>query len=269
MQLRHFLIIFLICFFLRISAQSTASQQVDTFSIEAPQLNVKKKIWIYLPKKYQNSKKTYSVMYMHDAQNLFDAKTSYVGEWKVDEFLDSISKNKTIIIGIEHGNEKRIDELTPYPHDKYGGGKGDDYLDFITHTLKPYVDKKYKTKPDANHTSIVGSSLGGLMSFYAILKHPEIFGSAGVFSPSFWFNDEIYKLVEKTDIPKTSRFYFLMGSDESEEMVPDLEKMISLLQRKGVKPKNIEKLIIEGGKHNEALWSNNFPKAYLWLTKNN
>ena len=99
---------------------------------------------------------------MHDAQNLFDAKTSFAGEWNVDKTLDSL-KAQVIVIGIEHGNEKRGDELTPFPNKKQGGGKADDYLDFIVNTLKPYVDKNYRTKTNASNTVIFGSSLGGLV----------------------------------------------------------------------------------------------------------
>nr|WP_317126117.1 alpha/beta hydrolase-fold protein [Flavobacterium rhamnosiphilum] len=112
------------------SKQSTASKQVSTFTIEAPQLQTAKKIWVYLPENYETSKKKFSVIYMHDAQNLFDAKTSYSGEWNVDEKLDSL-KAQVIVVGIEHGNDKRIDELTPFKNEKYGGGKADSYLEFI------------------------------------------------------------------------------------------------------------------------------------------
>lgn len=267
MQLRLFFIIFICINTFKISAQSTASQQVVTFEIEAPQLEAQKKIWIYLPKSYKKSKKAYSVIYMHDAQNLFDAATSYVGEWKIDEYLDSISDNETIIVGIEHGNEKRIEELTPYPHEKHGGGKGDTYLDFIKNTLKPHIDNTYRTLHDSKHTSIFGSSLGGLLSFYAVIKYPDTFGNAGVFSPSFWFSDEIYKFVEKSDIAETTRFYFLVGEEESEEMVTDLERMITVLKRKGVTTEHIQSSTIEGGKHNESFWSSHFPEAYQWLIK--
>src|SRR5690606_15416590 len=86
---------------------STASAQVSTFTINAPQLDTIKKIWVYLPKNYSKSKKSYPVIYMHDAQNLFDSATSYSGEWNVDESLDSINA-QVIVIGIEHGNAKRI-----------------------------------------------------------------------------------------------------------------------------------------------------------------
>ncbi|RAJ25351.1 putative alpha/beta superfamily hydrolase [Gelidibacter algens] len=249
-------------------AQSTASAQVSTFTIEAPQLQVKKKIWVYLPKDYLKSTTEYPVIYMHDAQNLYDAATSYVGEWNVDESLDSIANSKVIIVGIEHGNDKRMDELTPYPNETYGGGKGDQYLDFIINTLKPQIDASYRTLKNVKHTSIFGSSLGGLLSFYAVVKYPETFGNAGIFSPSFWFSNRIFNLVSETTISPNSRFYFLAGSEESETMVPDQTKMVDLLLTKGVPQNNIKNTITEGGQHNEALWRQNFPKAYQWLIKN-
>lgn len=270
MQLRHIFFILFLIFTVPNSAQSTASQQVVMFEIEAPQLETQKKIWVYLPKSYEKSQKAYSVIYMHDAQNLFDATTSYVGEWKIDEYLDSMAEDKTIIIGIEHGNDKRIEELTPYSNEKYGGGKGDLYLDFIINTLKPHIDSTFRTLTDAKHTSIVGSSLGGLISFYAIIKYPEIFENAGVFSASFWINREIFQLVESIDIPESSRFYFIVGSEEGDkDMVKDQENMVSLLERKGVKPENIVNKVCKGGKHSETYWSDYFPAAYQWLIMNN
>ena len=255
-------------FFLNaINAQSTASTQVTKFTIASVELDTSKTIWVYLPKDYENSTKSYSVIYMHDAQNLFDAETSYVGEWEVDEYLDTLSDNESIIIGIEHGNEKRIDELTPYKHIKYGGGKGDTYLTFIINTLKPHVDKTYRTKTNAEHTTIFGASLGGLLSFYAVIKFPETFGKAGVFSPSFWINPEIFNLVKATSIPETSKFYFLAGTDEGETMIPKLDEMLKLLKSKGVRQTQFESQNIVGGQHNEKLWATHFGQAYQWLNK--
>ena len=150
-------------------------------------------------------------------------------------------------------------------HEKYGGGKGDLYLDFIINTLKPEIDSSYRTLTDAKHTTIFGSSLGGLLSFYAVIKYPEIFGNAGVFSPSFWYSDKIYDLVSNAELSSTSKFYFMVGTDEDETMVSNQKKMVTLLKHKGVKNKNIKNIIIEGGQHNEGLWSNNFPAAYQWL----
>ncbi len=245
---------------------STASKQVATFTIKAPQLNTDKKIWIYLPKKYDSSKKKYPVIYMHDAQNLFDAKTSYVGEWNIDEKFDSLNA-QVIIVGIEHGNEKRIDELTPFKNIKYGGGNADNYLRFIVETLKPEIDTKYRTKADTENTGIIGSSLGGLVSYYAVLKYPEIFGKAGVFSPSFWFNrTEINELTQKNP-PLKAKIYFLCGDNEGDaDVIPDLNTIHNLITEKRDANLNLSKIrIVKGGQHNEKLWRDGFVKAYLWL----
>lgn len=244
--------------------ESTASKNVSTFTIEAPQLKTSKKIWIYLPKDYSATAKKYSVIYMHDSQNLFDSKTAYSGEWNVDEKLDSL-KAQVIVVGIEHGNEKRIDELTPFKNEKYGGGNADNYLDFIVKTLKPYIDNHYRTKPKAKNTIIMGSSLGGLVSYYAILKYPETFGKAGVFSPSFWFSNDIYTLTEKAPKIKT-KIYFLCGDKESDDMVKDMTKMERLLDTKRCYCLHLSKSkIVKGGEHNEKLWRDGFVKAVLWL----
>lgn len=265
MRLKHIYLIFFVFILNKVNAQSTASKEVTKFIITAPQLDTLKTIWVYLPKKYQNSKKNYPVIYMHDAQNLFDASTSYAGEWKVDEYMDQLITNESIIIGIEHGDQKRIDELTPYKHEKYGGGKGDAYLDFIKNTLKPHIDVTYRTKSNAEHTALFGSSLGGLISFYGVIKYPETFGKAAVFSPSFWINPEIFDLVESSIISEASRFYFLAGTDESEDMIPDQERMVTLLKEKGLKDNQIESRNIEGGQHNEKFWAISFGDAYQWL----
>jgi predicted alpha/beta superfamily hydrolase len=245
---------------------STASKQVSTFTIESPQLKTSKKIWVYLPENYSTSTKKYPVIYMHDGQNLFDAKTSYVGEWNVDETLDSISA-QVIVIGIEHVGDKRIDELTPFKNEKYGGGKADNYLDFIVSTLKPYVDKNYRTITNAKNTAIFGSSLGGLVSFYAALKYPKIFGKIGCFSPSFWFNrKEIFELMEQSKFSKT-KIYFLCGDNEGDDdMIRDLNNMEYQVNSKRCSCKNLnKKIIVKAGQHNEKLWRVGFKNAYLWL----
>ena len=249
-------------------AQSTASQNVSTFILESPQLDTIKKIWVYLPKSYTSSAKKYPVLYLQDAQNLFDASTSYVGEWKVDEILDSL-KLDLIVIGIEHGNEKRIDELTPFPHPEYNGGGADKYLDFILNTLKPKVDSLYNTSTVAENTFIGGSSLGGLFSYYATLKHPDIFGKAIVFSPSFWYSEDIFDLTESIDINSLSKnqFYFRAGEKESKTMVPQMLKMKELLSLKLTSDAQINIDSIPNGEHNEALWSGLFCDAAKWLLK--
>ena len=263
--MQQFLRLFL--FFFLISIMKTVAQQrFSTFEIEAPQLQTKKKIWVYLPLNYEKSNKKYPVIYMHDAQNLFDAAASYAGEWNIDETLDSL-KAKVIIIGIAHGNEKRIDELTPYKNEKHGGGNANAYLEFIVKTLKPHVDNKYRTKTNATNTGIFGSSLGGLVSFYAALQYPEVFGKVGCFSPAFWINKkEIFQKME--DTPKfTTKIYLLCGDKEDDgTMVSDMKEMKTLINSKRCECKKLNKsVIVKEGKHNEKLWRNAFAKAYLWL----
>lgn len=257
---------FLVFVMVRTHAQgSTASARVSTFTIDAPQLGGPRKIWIYLPKSYTSEKKKrYPVLYLHDAQNLFDAKTSFAGEWEVDETLDSLNAN-IIVVGIENGGEKRLSELTPYPHEKYGGGGADAYVDFIVQTLKPHIDRVYRTKTTRKNTAIGGSSLGGLVSFYAALRHPDVFGKVLAFSPSFWFSGAIYDLAEKQEKIRM-KVYFLCGDSESEEMVPDVDRMVRLLDTKRCYCENLtRKVVVKGGKHNEKLWREGFRDAILWL----
>jgi alpha-glucosidase len=262
-----FLFFLLFCIKSGWAQETTASDQVSTFTIVSPELKTTKKIWLYLPKNYKASKKKYSVIYMPDAQNLFDAKTAYSGEWNIDEKLDSLSA-QVIVVGIEHGNEKRLEELTPYPHEKYGGGKANQYLDFIVTTLKPSIDKKYRTKSNKKHTLIIGSSLGGLTAFYATLKYPEVFGKAGVFSPAFWINrKQIYEITQNTK-KLNAKYYFLCGDQEGDDdsMVKDMNTMIELVNTKRCECKQLNtKTIVKGGQHNEKLWRDGFIKALLWL----
>ncbi|MEM9678853.1 MAG: alpha/beta hydrolase-fold protein [Bacteroidota bacterium] len=267
MSFNKFFIIFLALITVRTTAQSTASQQVSRFDIFASQLDTTKTIWVYLPKNYKNSKKHYPVIYMLDAQNLFDKATSYAGEWEIDEYLDTKAKKEAIIIGIEHGEKKRFNELTPYSNPEYGGGGGNQFLDFIITTLKPHVDKAYRTKNDAKNTSIIGASLGGLMAFYAVVKHPEVFQNAGAFSPSFWFSEKIFDLVKATTIKKQLKFSFVVGDQEGKDMVDGQLRMITLLKDKGVKKRQIKASFIEGGQHNEKLWRKHFPIAFNWFVK--
>lgn len=240
--------------------ESTASSQVTTFEIDAPELHVKKKIWVWLPKEYASGKKKFPVLYLHDAQNVFDKKTSYSGEWEADETLEKMEA-QLIVVAIEHGNEKRIDELTPYKHEKYGGGQADTYLDFIVQHLKPEIDKRYRTKTSVKHTGIMGSSLGGLVSFYAMLKYQDVFGKAGVFSPSFWFSKAIYDRAEKTNL-KRKKLFFVCGTNEDDQMVPDMERMIELVKRRGA---TTNAVVVPDGQHNEKLWREHFGQAVQWL----
>jgi predicted alpha/beta superfamily hydrolase len=254
------------CLFLFILSQKVWSQpRFHTLEIESKQWNTEKTIWVYLPQNYnENTTEKYPVLYMHDGQNLFDEKLAFAGTWKIAETLDSL-KLDLIVIGIAHGNEKRLEELTPFPHEKHGGGKADLYLDFVVSTLKPYVDENFRTKTDVKNTLMMGSSLGGLTSFYAILKYPEVFGAVGVFSPSFWFSEKMYPFAENSTL-ESKKIYMMCGDSESEKMVEDLEKMVGIIE-KNARNTPLKTKIVKGGKHHETLWADEFGEAILWLLK--
>jgi predicted alpha/beta superfamily hydrolase len=242
----------------------TEKGSIQEFTIPVPQFSTEKHIWVYLPAGYAENKNRYPVIYMHDGQNVFDEVDNPKREWHIEEKLNDLH-SEAIIIGIEHGLH-RIDEMTPYANDTHGGGHADNYLDFIINNLKPYVDENYRTLTDAENTTIFGSSVGGLISFYAALKYPEVFGNAGVFSPSFWFSEEIYAFTESIDTI-TSRLYFMAGDRESNAMLPDLQHMEELLQQRVKHPSQIFKKVVHNGQHNEKLWRKEFANSYKWLMR--
>jgi predicted alpha/beta superfamily hydrolase len=249
----------------------TASKNVhvvDTaFSI--PQLDRKRRVWVYLPPDYETSGKKYPVIYMHDGQNLFDSYTAGYGEWGLDEVMDSLAtqhKPMAIIVGIDHGNEYRLTEYNPYTNDRFGKGRGADYIDFLAKTLKPYIDQKYRTKRSSQNTGIAGSSMGGLISMYAIAKYPGVFGKAGIFSPAFWIAPEIYGYVSQQKFKKQT-VYFVAGDLESTEMVPDMKKMYNQLLLQGIKKNRVHLKTAPDGKHSEWFWHREFPEFYNWIMK--
>jgi predicted alpha/beta superfamily hydrolase len=230
-----------------------------------PQLNRNRRIWIYLPKTYCSSRKRYPVLYMQDGQNLFDESTAFAGEWGVDESLDTLapSVGEAIVVAIDNGGEKRINEYVPYDTPEHGRGEGIRYLDFIVQTLKPFVDKHYRTKRSAKFTSIAGSSLGGLISFYAMLHYPSRFGAAGVFSPAFWIAPALKtELLQKGKRVK-GRLYFYAGKQESAEMLPDMLAVFETLNK--YSKAKMTTVIRTEGKHDEASWRKEFPLFFTWL----
>ncbi len=250
------------------SALPTVKILADSFYI--PQLNRYRTIRICLPIDYNaDLQKRYPVIYMHDGQNLFDKKTAYAGEWGVDECLDSLQKRSGkgfIVVGIDNGGTKRLDELTPWSHKKYGGGEGAKYIDFIVQTLKPFVDKNYRTLPKRKNTVIGGSSLGGLISVYAAFKYPKIFGKVISFSPAYWINlDSIKVFIHNNPLKYRTKIYSYAGVKEGNEMKDPFAEIESYFKKAGIKEKNhIQSQSIDG-EHKEFYWRREFPKAMAWL----
>lgn len=257
--------------FAKVEKKHTASSNVRLLdsAFKMPQLDRNRRIWIYLPEDYSTTKKRYPVLYMHDGQNLFDEFIAPFGEWGVDECLDSIrnsgSKTKPacIVIGIDNG-PKRMNEYNPYSFQDFGNGEGDEYVDFLATTLKPYIDRKYRTLTSKQNTLIAGSSMGGLISYYAMLKYPEVFGKGGIFSPAFWTADSIKSLTEAKGKLLKGKLFFYMGGEEGGNMIQDMKDVTDLLGKNS--PALIYAVVDPEAAHNEKAWRKWFPEFFTWIT---
>ena len=252
----------------------TPNVSIVEFDFRIPQLGRARRVWVYLPPDYAASQKRYPVLYMHDGQNVFDAATSYAGEWGVDESLDSLfaaGDPGVIVVAVDHGLQHRMNEYSPWTHPQAGGGEGDAYVEFLVRTLKPWVDQRYRTQPGPESTGVMGSSMGGLISLYAALRHPEVFGRVGVFSPSLWFSGSAFTLARAAAPRPGQRWYFASGGSEGPPENPDVvvegqQMMIDTLAAAGFARGT--QLIGVGpadGKHSEWFWRREFPAAYRWL----
>ncbi len=260
----------------RVPVAHTASARVSLLdsAFAMPQLGRTRRIWIYLPPDYASSDRRYPVLYMHDGQNLFDAATAFAGEWGVDESLDSLhaaGDPGVIVVGVDNGGDARIAEYSPWVHPRHGGGDGDAYADWLATTLKPWVDARYRTRPEPAATGIVGSSMGGLTSLYAALRHPDVFGQAGVFSPSLWFSDSVF-VAARAGVPGARpRLYFVSGGSEGPQddpraVVADQARMIATLAAAGwTVGMDLFAAAPDDGRHAEWFWRREFPAAYRWL----
>src|SRR5258708_2734333 len=154
----------------------------------SPQLDNSRDVLVYLPPGHAAGHQRFPVLYMHDGQNLFDRGMAFGGnEWQVDETLEALSAEGlgAIVVGLPNAGEARVPEYSPFPG--FGPARGDAYLAFIIETVKPLIDAAFRTLPKREHTGILGSSMGGLISLYAFFRHPQVFGLAGGMSPALWY----------------------------------------------------------------------------------
>lgn len=234
---------------------------------EIPQLNKTRKIWALLPHDYDKSDERYPVMYLQDAQNLFNEDAQY-GNWEIDKKLAVMSEykiGKIIIIAIEHAEQDRIKEYN-VGKTVLGKGQGKKYIRFVTETLKPFVDSNFRTKTEREHTGIGGSSMGALVSIFSGLRYPEVYGKLMVFSPSLWVVPKLKIDADSTNTDDT-KIYLYAGGDESDSMIEHVQSFKdNAISSEFVKDKmKINLSINMEGKHNETYWSDEFPKAIEWL----
>jgi predicted alpha/beta superfamily hydrolase len=232
----------------------------------SPQLNNKRSLRIYLPPSYdENRAKRYPVLYMHDGQNLFDARTaSYGVEWGIDETVNRLvatgAMDEVIVVGIDNTPD-RIPEYTPCCDPKYGGGKLNAYDAFVVDTVKPWVDKTYRTLPGKENTAIMGSSLGGIASVYIAQRHPDVFSKAGGVSSSFWWNQRQF-VAKPPRVPV--KFYIDAGTKD--DGLEDTALMREAMLAQGYR-ENDDLLFFkaEGGSHNEKSWASRVDKPLVWF----
>lgn len=256
---------------------STASRSVSILSdsFAMPQLGRSRRVWLYLPPGYATSGKRYPVMYMHDGQNVFNAATSFSDEWGVDETLDALASHGdpgAIVVAVDNGGVHRLDEYNPWraADPRHGGGEGDAYVQFLARTLKPYIDQHYRTLPDPAHTGIMGSSMGGLISLYAALRYPDVFGRAGVFSCACWIARENVMEFARATKPgqPLPRLYFVAGGMETNdgEQGRDQRAVIDSLAAAGFMVRSATRSFVPAdGRHSEWFWRREFPAAYEWM----
>jgi predicted alpha/beta superfamily hydrolase len=233
----------------------------------SPQLKNSRALRIWLPPSYaENPAKRYPVLYMHDGQNLFDAKTAAYGvEWGIDETINRLvaagAVDEVIVVGIDNTPD-RIPEYTPCCDPKYGGGRLDAYGAFIVDTVKPFIDRSYRTLPGKDTTAIMGSSLGGIASVAIAQRYPDIFSKAGGVSSSFWWNQGA--LISKLPARVPVKFYLDAGT--TDDGLEDTTKMRDAMLAKGYRES--EDLLFfkaEGGRHNEASWAARVEKPLMWF----
>lgn len=235
---------------------------------EIPQLNKRRKVWALLPYDYEDSSESYPVLYLQDAQNLFNDNAQF-GNWEIDKKLAVMAEyniGKIIVIAIEHADKERIKEYN-VGNTVLGNGQGKKYIRFLTETLKPFVDQNFRTKSDRENTGIGGSSMGGLVSIFSGIMYPEVFGKLMIFSPSLWVVPKIKLSFLDMSEPQETRIYLYAGGDESETMIDHVKNFKRrLLKKESLANKMKVHLTINSiGKHSENYWSDEFPKAIEWL----
>ena len=243
---------------------------VAKWSITIPELSGKKKrnVYVYIPDKaILEPELKFPVLYMFDGHNVFfDEDATYGKSWGMKEYMDR-TKTPMIIVAVEcnHGkNYARIKEYSPYSFTKPPFGrvvaKGGKYMNWLINTLKPIIDSKYPTLPDRDNTYIAGSSMGGLMSLYAVVNHNDVFSRAACLSPSVWAQlTKLRQLIRTAEMDENTVIYMDYGAREingREELLRAYSTITKELIDRHV---NLTSRIIPNGDHCEACWEEQIP----------
>ena len=230
----------------------------------SPLLRASRKVTVYLPAGYdERDDRRYPVLYMHDGQNLFEAHRAFIPgqHWRLAEAADEAIGHRRaapmIIVGIDNGGASRIDEYTPTHDEKRKvGGRSQEHARVLIDELKPVIDGRFRTLTDRANTGIGGSSLGGLVSLWLALKHPEVYGAAAVMSPSVWWNGRaVLDDVDAFEGPRP-RIWLDIGGREGLEALNDARVLRDRLRAKGWSD-DVDLRYYEDrrGDHSERAWA--------------
>ncbi len=242
---------------------------VIKWNVTIPQLTGDKtrRAYIYLPESYDRQReKRYPVMYMFDGHNVFfDEDATFGKSWGMNKYMEETGK-ELIIVGIEcnHEGHGRIIEYSPmsYENSEIGKikGKGSVYMNWLIKTMKPYIDKTYRTLPDRKNTIIAGSSMGGLMALYAVVAYNNVFQRAACMSPSLWLAPgQVLEMVARARIKNDTCLYMDYGSLEMLNHLSNPEALMSTCHLLLTKRVNLTFRIVPGGTHSEASWEKQIP----------
>ena len=246
--------------------------------VRSPELDNERDVVVYLPPSHATDPtRRFPVVYMHDGQNLFDAATSFAGEWAVDESMEALAAEglEAIVVGIPNMGARRIDEYSPFRDPRLGGGRADAHVRFVVDHVKPAVDASYRTRPEARATVVAGSSLGGLISLWAFFERSDVFGGAMAFSPSLLFaGGGMMEWVEGRP-RRDGRLYVDVGFLEGRRRGPALNlrravpPYIRAVRRAArILESRVAAFRFEedpDGRHDEQAWARRFPDAIRFV----
>lgn len=238
--------------------------------IRITKLKRRRRVWAFLPSDYfQNKSSHYPVIYFNEGQNVFEGwKSAFGTSWEAHLTMQGFAKvniQEHILIGVEHGKKFRKKEYLPYNYANALSFEGNVYSDFLANDLKEFVDKNLRTLPQREHTSIIGSSLGGLSALFTGIKHQDVFSKIGVLSPSLWAAPQIYSLIEQVGQQYATKFYMSVGSKEGKYNIEKVNHLHNTFLASGFEAKNLEKTIIQNGTHSEHSWQHEFYNFYQWM----
>ena len=231
-------------------------------------------ILVYLPEAYLSEPdRRFPVFYLHDGQNLFDGRTSYVVNrtWRAHATADWLTREgvteSVILVGINNTGTRRMAEYTPTRDFRLGGGDGYQYGKLLTQELKPHIDANFRTLPDSANTGLGGSSLGGLISLALGLRYPQEFGKLAVMSPSVWWNQRsILGIVGEARPKPALKIWLDMGTSEGLRHLRDCDVLHHRLRQRGWRDgKDLKYIRVPGGLHNEDAWAARFGKVLQFL----